>query len=109
MKIIILSLFLLLGNCVSILQIGNTQGFGPSGGIYSNYKVGISGNGSLQGTKTAKSCLYKISFLVAFGDAGIEDAALEAGIKKVYTVDKEGFGILNPILFHRLCTVITGE
>ncbi len=95
-----------LKNCVTI---GYSQGFGPSGSIYANYKVGVSGGNIAPGSKTAKSCVTKVSFFLTFGDASIEEAARDGGIKKIYTVNKEGFGILNSILFHRLCTVITGE
>jgi hypothetical protein len=105
-SLLYLIFILFLGNCVSL---GHSQGFGPSGWIYANYKVGVSGSNIAPGSKTAKSCVTKISLLFTFGDASIEEAAREGKIKKIYTVDKEGFGILNSILFHRLCTVITGE
>jgi hypothetical protein len=108
MKISLLYLIfiLFLGNCLSL---GHSQGFGPSGSLYANYKVGVSGGNIAQGSKTAKSCVTKVSFLFTFGDASIEEAARDGNIKKIQTVNKEGFGILNFILFHRLCTVITGE
>lgn len=106
---IILFISLFLGNCLINTNMGTPQGFGPSGGLYTDYKIGLSGNNVMQGSKTGKSCVTKISFLFTFGDGSIEEAAIESGIKKIYTVDKEGFGILNSFLFHRLCTVITGE
>ena len=105
-SLLYLIFILFLSNCVSL---GHSQGFGPSGWIFANYKVGVSGGNIAPGSKTAKSCVTKISFLLTFGDASIEETARDGKIKKIYTVDKEGFGILNSILFHRLCTVITGE
>ena len=105
-SLLYLIFILFLGNCLSI---GTSQGFGPSGWIYANYKVGVSGGNIAPGSKTAKSCVTKVSLFLTFGDGSIEETAREGKIKKINTVDKEGFGILNPLLFHRLCTVITGE
>ena len=104
--ILVFCTIFMLENCVSV---GYSQGFGPSGSIYSDYTIGISGNRGTKGPKFAEGCVYKISVLFTLGDAGIQEIASESGIKKIYTVDRRGFGIINNYIFHKLCTVITGE
>lgn len=108
LKFLLMSLSLvLLANCVNV---GYTQGLGPTGAAYSNYKFGTSyGDPSVKPTKEGKACVQRISFLFTSGEAGILDAAADGGIKKIHSVDKEGFGILGPYIYQRLCTVVTGE
>ena len=107
-KYLLLSvLFFSIGNCVTIG--GNPQGFGPSGILYSNYKVGTSGSVNLASTRVGTSCVHKISFIATFGDGSVEAAATEVGIKRVASVEKEGFGILNPLIYFRLCTIVRGD
>jgi hypothetical protein len=53
--------------------------------------------------------VHKISFIATFGDGSVEAAATEVGIKRVASVEKEGFGILNPLIYFRLCTIVRGD
>jgi|LauGreSuBDMM15SN_2_FD.fasta_scaffold37029_4 hypothetical protein len=106
-KYLLLSLFFFsLSNCTTF---GNMQGFGPRGILFSNYKVGTSGSVNLASTKVGTSCVHKISFIATFGDGSVEAAATEVGIKRVASVEKEGFGILNPLIYFRLCTIVRGD
>jgi hypothetical protein len=90
-------------------NFGLYNGFGPTGGLYSNYKVGISGSQNVKASKEGKACVTKISLLLTTGDASIEEAASDGGIKRIASVDKEGFGVLAPYIFSRLCTVVRGD
>ena len=58
-----------------------------------------------QGTKTGKACATSVLALVASGDASIEAAAAEGGIKTVTSVDHETKWTL---LFGEYCTIVHG-
>lgn len=103
---IIGSALILLGNCINI---GPYNGFGPPGAVFSQYKVGVSGSDNIRASKTGKACVQKILFLATIGNGSIEEAATSAGIKRIASVDKEGFGILGPYIFQRLCTIVRGD
>ncbi len=93
----------------SCFNFGNYNGFGPEGILFSKYTVGVSGSDNVRGSKVGKACVTKISIFVTTGDASIKDAAAMGGIKRIATVNKEGFGVLAPYIFHRLCTVVRGD
>lgn len=95
-----------LGNCVNV---GAFNGFGPPGTLFSQYKVGVSGSNNVKATKEGKACVQKISVFLTTGDGSIQEAAASAGIKRIASVDKEGFGFLGPYIYQRLCTVVRGD
>lgn len=59
-------------------------------------------------TKTGKACSASYLALVALGDSSIEAAKQNAGITKVASIDHQILAIAG-ILYHRHCTIITGE
>ena len=56
--------------------------------------------------KKGRACAQSILGIIATGDASIEEAKLDAGIKKVFTVSHETLSVLN--LYAQICTVIAG-
>lgn len=103
---IIIGVVSFLGNCVNI---GNPQGFGPTGMLFNSYKVGISGSNNVKAQKEGKACVLKISVFLTTGNASIEEAAASAGITRISSVSKEGLGFITPYIFHRLCTIVRGD
>lgn len=64
-------------------------------------------NPTVSAQKNGEACAHSILGLVAFGDASIETAKRNAGIKKVATVDHR---TLNVFYFYGgYCTVVYGE
>lgn len=86
-------------NCVS-------PGFGPSGSIFTSTKMGVYGN-QVGGSKMGEACTMTILGLIAVGDGSVEAAAQNGNIKKVNTIDLNGFSVLG--LFANLCTVVKGD
>jgi hypothetical protein len=101
----IIILISLLINCINT---GNSNGLGPGGLIYTNYKIGLSGNNQAQlGAKKGKACVNKFFVWTTLGEADTREIALNAGIKDIKSIDREVFGFLN--LFTNYCTVVTGD
>lgn len=80
---------------------------GKGGGIYHiNTVDGQLGNAV--GTTSGKACSHSALYLVAWGDSSFETAKKNAGITKIATAEYEQMGILG-FVYHRFCTVITGQ
>lgn len=104
--------FLGLGLAAAALSFsGCAQTISPLPGLlytdvkYPSYYDGVeaSGPGSKRGTASATSILA----LIATGDASIEAAAKNGGIKTIRTADTHGTSILG--LFSTYTTIVTGE
>ncbi|WP_411824295.1 TRL-like family protein [Leptospira sp. 'Mane'] len=92
-------------NCVNL---GNPQGLGPTGFIYSSYRIGVSQNKEIESaSKTGRACVKRYIFLYTVGDASIEAAAKNGQIITVRTINKEAFNVLS--VYSSLCTIITGN
>ena len=100
-----LLLFLFLNlNCVNL---GNPQGLGPTGIIYSHYKIGFSENLIPEkDSKSGKACTKRIFFFYTSGDSSISAAAKSGNITDVKSVNKEAYNLL--LLYSSLCTIVTG-
>jgi len=83
----------------------------PIGGIYTNIMAPIdieSGTGKQIGSKTGEASTVAILGMVAFGDAGLNAAARNGGITRIYHVD---YRFLNVFLgtYCKFTTVVYGE
>lgn len=79
-----------------------------NGGFYLQTGNGLSRNNDVESaTKTGKACSYSILSLVAFGDAKISDAKLDAGITNVSAVDNTAFNVLG--IYGKYCTIVKGN
>jgi hypothetical protein len=97
-KFFFLALFIGISDC-------NTTGYGPSGLLYSDTKIGISGTG-VEGSKIGESCVVNIMNLYASGDATIEKALKNSGITKISSVNYRMFNIF---LYGKLCIQVLGD
>lgn len=88
----------MLGSCA-------TGGFGPSGAIFTDTKIGIHGSAP-GGAKEGKACAQSFLSLVALGDASVEAAAAAGGISSVQSIDIEVFSVL---VYAQACTVVRGN
>ena len=81
----------------------------PAGIIYSNTKapLDIDVNNTTIGSKRGEASCLNIMMLVAFGDASINEAARNGGIKTVKHVDYEFTNIFG--LYQEYKTIVYGE
>ncbi|TGN10922.1 TRL-like family protein [Leptospira ilyithenensis] len=97
--------FILHLNCVNL---GNPQGLGPTGSLYSSYRIGVSENKEIEAaSKMGKACLKRYAFLYVAGDASLEAAAKNGQIVSIKSINKEAFNILS--VYSSLCTIVTGN
>ena len=79
----------------------------PARGIlYTDMKGPITANGTI-GAKSGKACAQSILGLIAQGDASIEAAAANGGIKSVTTVDHHSTNLVG--IIGTFCTVVRGN
>ena len=90
------------------VNLGNPQGLGPTGALYSSYRIGVSENKEIESaSKTGKACLKRYAFLYVTGDASLEAAAKNGQIISIKSVNKEAFNVLS--VYSSLCTIVTGN
>ncbi len=78
------------------------------GFLYSDVKWdGFVSNPKVQGTKTGRACASTLLGILGEGDASIEAAKADGGIKKVATVDHHSTNLW--IIKGEYCTIVTGE
>jgi len=100
--------FVLLTFFNACINLGNPQGIGPSGYLYSNYTIGYSENEFIEkDTKIGEACTKRIFFFYTTGDSSIEAAAHSVGITKIKSVDKKAYNLL--LFYSSLCTIVTGR
>ncbi len=80
---------------------------GSAGMIYTDYVTAGTATSNTLGSKVGTSKRTSILGLVSIGNSGIQDAAREAGIKKVSHVDVREFSVLG--LFSTVTTYVYGE
>jgi hypothetical protein len=83
---------------------------GLSGCIYSSATVPLDRNveETTIGSKQGRASVYIVAWLVAWGDAGVEAAAENGGLKVIHHLDTERRVILFG-LFTRLTTIAYGD
>ncbi len=80
--------------------------YGPAMG-YSNMKGPITSTGKAAGSRTGTATCVNYAGAYAAGDASIEAAAKDGGIRNIHTVD---FEFINYSPFYsRTTTIVTGE
>ncbi len=103
-----LSIFLFFFLHLSCVNLGNPQGLGPTGSLYSSYRIGVSENKEIESaSKTGKACLKRYAFLYVTGDASLEAAAKNGQIISVKSINKEAYNVL--MIYSSLCTIVTGN
>ena len=80
---------------------------GPFGWGYTNTKTPVTMGQAKTGSKKGKACITSFFGFTSIGDASIDAAAKNAGIKEIYSVDSENFSIFGT--YTRQCTVVSGE
>ncbi len=98
MALCALALTLTLAGCATYI---------PAGAIYIDGKSGVGANNGVSGSKTGQACMNSILGLVAYGDAGIDTAMVNGGIKNVATVNYTAKNILG--IYGTYCLVVTGN
>ena len=84
---------------------------GPVNGLVfsdTSFPGDVNPRGDVEPIKTGKSCQSMYLGLLAIGDAGAGEAARQAGIKRIATIDHENFSLLT-LVYNRYCTTVTGE
>lgn len=94
------SAFLFTTGCMTVS--GKAAGF-----LYTESKHGEQATANAGNSKEGKACQQSILGLIAMGDASIDKAKDEAGIRKISTVDAETKNYLG--LYGTYCTVVRGE
>ena len=81
----------------------------PVGNVYTNYTapLGVELTDTKIGPKTGEAKTTSILGLVAFGDASIQAAAKNGGLKKVYHADYKYFNILG--IIKETTVIVNGE
>ncbi|MEO5355860.1 MAG: TRL-like family protein [Nitrospirae bacterium YQR-1] len=98
--LIVISLSMLTASCGFVAD-------GPFGWVYTDNKVPVAMGTAQTGAKAGKACIHSFLGAVAIGDASIETAMKAAGIKTVYSVNKENLNIFGT--YTRQCTIVAGE
>lgn len=80
---------------------------GSAGMIYTDYVTAGTATSNTLGSKVGTSKRTSVLGLVSIGNSGIQEAARDAGIKKVSHVDVREFSVLG--LFTSVTTYVYGE
>lgn len=94
--------------CVSFLLTGCVTTDVGSGCIFTSVKEGKSATSSTSARKTGIACAKNVFGAFAWGDASIDAAKKNGGIKKVSSVDRDVFTIFGS-LYSKSCTVVKGK
>ncbi|MBF0565870.1 MAG: hypothetical protein HQK89_11550 [Nitrospirae bacterium] len=104
LKVVLFSVFIIM------LLFVSGCGFvadGPFGWVYTDTKLPVYMGTAQSGSKIGVACIHSFFGAVSIGDASIEASMKDAGIKSVYTINKENLNIFGT--YTRQCTVISGE
>ena len=95
--------------CAIALAVGMTScgTVGLVGAVYMDTTEPTAVTSNNLGTKVGQAEAISVLGVAAVGDAGIEKAAKQAGIKKVSHIDKKTFSILG--LFTKITYTVYGE
>lgn len=95
--------------CALALTLGMTSCgvIGLVGSVYTDYTAPTAVTSNELGSKVGQASAVSILGVAAVGDAGVNKAAKQAGIKKVSHVDKKVFSVLG--LFTKVTYTVYGE
>lgn len=95
--------------CAIALAVGMTScgTVGLVGAVYMDTTEPTAVTSNNLGTKVGQAEAISVLGVAAVGDAGIEKAAKQAGIKKVSHIDKKTFSVLG--LFTKVTYTVYGE
>lgn len=95
--------------CAIALAVGMTScgTVGLVGAVYMDTTEPTAVTSNNLGTKVGQAEALSVLGVAAVGDAGIEKAAKQAGIKKVSHIDKKTFSVLG--LFTKITYTVYGE
>jgi len=79
---------------------------GPFGWVYTDTKTPVTISTAKSGEKVGRACVRSYFGAFTIGDASIESAMKEAGIKEVHTVNKENFSVFGT--YTKQCTLVSG-
>ncbi len=80
---------------------------GPFGWGYTANKTAVSSGPAKTGVKKGSACVTAFFGFVSLGDASIEAAMKDGGIKQNHTVNKENMSVVG--VYSKQCTLVTGE
>lgn len=93
---------------VAVISLTSCTTFSPTAaGLFSDVTQGVTATSNSVGTKVGKSSASNVLGIVATGDASINEAAKQGGIKKISHVDQRTFSVLG--LFTTITTFVYGE
>lgn len=93
---------------VAVISLTSCSTLSPTAaGLFADVTKGMTATSNTVGTKVGKSTASNILGIVATGDASINEAAKQAGIKKISHVDQKTFSVLG--LFTTITTFVYGE
>ncbi len=92
---------------VAVLSLTSCASLPTAATIYADVTEGLTATSNTFGTKVGKASATNILGLIATGDASINEAAKQAGIKKISHVDVKKVSILG--LFTTTTTFVYGE
>ncbi|MCB1321886.1 MAG: TRL-like family protein [Leptospiraceae bacterium] len=88
-------------------EYGRVRVVSRGGGIY--HRAFVSGPiGNATAFKTGRACAYSGLWLLAYGNAGINEARKNGGIQRIASVEYDILAV-GGVLYHRFCTVVQGE
>lgn len=82
------------------------RGMGVMGVWYSGYSLGQSSTAQMA-VKKGQACASSILGIIATGDASIDAARRNGGIRSIANVDEEYFGVLG--IYASVCTNVYGK
>ena len=91
----------------AILSLASCASVPTAATLYTDVTEGLTATSNTVGTKVGKASASNVLGLIATGDASINEAAKQAGIKKISHVDVKKFSILG--LFTTITTSVYGE
>jgi hypothetical protein len=78
-----------------------------SGTLFTAVKGPVTSGTAVEASRSGQSCAINVLGIVAVGDASIDAAKSNGGIKNVASVDTDSMAVLG--LFGRFCTVVKGN
>lgn len=92
---------------VAVLSLSSCAYVPYVAGIYHEVSTPVTATSNVVGTKVGKASAVNVLGIVAAGNASINAAAKDAGIKKISHVDKKEYSVLG--LFSKVTTFVYGE
>jgi len=99
-------LALMLTALLLVAFVAGCASYIPVGAIYTGGTMGVQADGGAT-PKMGKACMTSILGLIAVGDASVEAAKAQGGVKEVSIIDYEVNNILG--IYGTYCTVVKGR